>query len=267
MAKLRIIKSNNFSIVSNGIIRDKTLSLKARGLLIFMLSLPDNWEYSIQGLTYACNEGRESIRTGVRELEKAGYLFRQQQRDDKGRMGGAEYVISETPQSNFRTADNSAWENPPSGFSTSGGRPQINIDITNYEKNQESREQQQQLNKTREQVVVNAFGFWEQNMGPLTPHVGEELQSLVAEYSEPVVVQAMQIAVEQGKRTLAYTRGCAKNLATGASTPRKQAGGSKGNRDLKDVAAEVEDILVKGGFDCDDNREFDPAVWGVWASK
>lgn len=121
------------------------------------------------------------------------------------------------------------------------------------------------VHDSSEVVVVNAFEFWNQNMGMLNQYIGEQLQALVDEYSEPVVVEAMKIAVKQGKRTLAYVEGCCKNIAAGTSLPKKQGKGN--NRDLKDVAAEVEAILAKGGMSDDDDREFDRAVWGAWTEK
>lgn len=97
MATRRVVKSNNFSIVSNKIIRDTRLSLKARGLLILMLSLPDNWEFSIAGLSTTSGEGKDSIRNGVKELESAGYLTRQRKHLPNGKLAEMEYTIYEEP--------------------------------------------------------------------------------------------------------------------------------------------------------------------------
>lgn len=97
MATMRIVKSKNFSIVSNTIIRDARLSLKARGLLILMLSLPDNWEFSIAGLSKTAGEGKDSIRNGVKELEEAGYLTRKRKHLPNGKLAEMEYTIYEEP--------------------------------------------------------------------------------------------------------------------------------------------------------------------------
>lgn len=118
----------------------------------------------------------------------------------------------------------------------------------------------------------NPFRFWNSNMGALTGYIVEKIQAMIADYSEPVVLEAMQRSLEQGKRTLAYVEGCCKNIHSGNDRPRrpKQAqsgGGGRGNRDLKEVAAEVDEILAQGGAESDAKRDFDAAVWGVWASE
>ena len=119
--------------------------------------------------------------------------------------------------------------------------------------------------KTVEVVVENPVIFWEQNVGLLTPYVADCLKDMLETYGEAVVMQAMEIAVKQGKRTPAYVEGCCKNIASGATPFNRYSG--KGNRDLREVAAEVDEILARGGKKNDDKREFDPAVWGVWASQ
>lgn len=100
MAILRNPSRNKYTIVSNSIFHDKRLSLKAVGLLVSLLSLPDNWEFSENGLNKIFQkDGLSSIRSGIKQLEDAGYLIRRQIRSTSGRMGGAEWIISETPRS------------------------------------------------------------------------------------------------------------------------------------------------------------------------
>lgn len=84
--------------MSNVHLRDKALSLKAKGLLSLILSLPDGWEYSIKGLAAISKEGRDGINSGLQELEAAGYLVRKPLRGAHGHFGQVEYVIYETPQ-------------------------------------------------------------------------------------------------------------------------------------------------------------------------
>ena len=83
--------------MSNVHLRDKALSLKAKGLLSLILSLPDGWEYSIKGLAAISKEGRDGINSGLQELEAAGYLVRKPLRGAHGHFGQVEYVIYETP--------------------------------------------------------------------------------------------------------------------------------------------------------------------------
>lgn len=76
MSVIRVEKSRNYSVISNVHLRDRELSLKAKGLLSLILSLPDNWQYSVNGLAAITKEGRTGIMSALRELERAGYLTR-----------------------------------------------------------------------------------------------------------------------------------------------------------------------------------------------
>ena len=86
MAIHRTKKTENFTQIDNSIFRDKRLSLKAKGLLSQLLSLPDNWKCSISGLASLSNDRKDSIKTGLEELERYGYIKRKRKRDDKGRF-------------------------------------------------------------------------------------------------------------------------------------------------------------------------------------
>ena len=107
MAVFRVEKTKNYTVMSNYHLRDKSLSLKAKGLLSLMLSLPDDWDYTIKGLAQICKDGMDSIRSAVHELEQHGYVSRRRIRNEKGQVGDIEYTIRERP----RTAPDS----PPSG--------------------------------------------------------------------------------------------------------------------------------------------------------
>lgn len=97
MAVIRISKTKGFTVMSNYHLRDKNLSLKAKGLLSMMLSLPDEWHYSVRGLAGICKEGVSSISATIRELDACGYIRRHQPIVD-GKFQEIEYVIYETPQ-------------------------------------------------------------------------------------------------------------------------------------------------------------------------
>ncbi len=97
MAVFRIEKTRDYTVMSNHHLRDKSLSLKAKGLLSLMLSLPEEWDYTTKGLARICKDGVDSICAGVRELERAGYIVRNRLRDSKGKIVDVEYIIYETP--------------------------------------------------------------------------------------------------------------------------------------------------------------------------
>ena len=100
MAVLRKEKKSNFTVIDNAIFKDYRLSFKAKGLLCQMLSLPDNWEYSVEGLAKLTSDGTSAITSGLKELEDAGYFRRERVRKDN-KLAGVEYIISETPNSDF----------------------------------------------------------------------------------------------------------------------------------------------------------------------
>ena len=98
MAVFRVDKNKGYTVMSNHHLRNKELSLKAKGLLSQMLSLPEDWDYTLAGLSLINRESIDAIRTAVWELEKAGYITRRQGRDEKGKMTAIEYTIYEQPQ-------------------------------------------------------------------------------------------------------------------------------------------------------------------------
>ena len=92
MAVFRVERNTGYTVMSNHHLRNKELTLKAKGLLSQMLSLPEDWDYTLAGLSYINRESIDAIRTAVWELEKAGYITRRQGRDEKGKMTAIELL-------------------------------------------------------------------------------------------------------------------------------------------------------------------------------
>lgn len=97
MAVFRVEKTKDFTVMSNHHLRNTELSLKAKGLLSLMLSLPEDWDYTTKGLAHICKDGVDSITTALKELERHGYLTRQRLRYENGQLGDIEYTIHEKP--------------------------------------------------------------------------------------------------------------------------------------------------------------------------
>ena len=112
MAVFRVERNTGYTVMSNHHLRNKELTLKAKGLLSQMLSLPEDWDYTLAGLSHINREKIDAIREAVKELEKAGYIVRSRERDEKGRLRGADYVIYEQPQPREPEAATSG-EQPP----------------------------------------------------------------------------------------------------------------------------------------------------------
>ena len=112
MAVFRIEKTRDYTVMSNYHLRDMSLSLKAKGLLSLMLSLPENWDYTMKGLARICKDGIDSISGGIRELEAHGYLIRARVRGANGQLGSIEYTILEQPKALSPTQEKPIRENP-----------------------------------------------------------------------------------------------------------------------------------------------------------
>ena len=121
MAVFRVEKTKDFTIMANHHLKNKALSLKAKGLLSVMLSLPIDWDYTLRGLAHISKESIDAIREGVRELEAAGYIIRSRSRNEKGQLAGADYVIYEHPQP---IAENPTQDSDTPPESSQGHSPQ-----------------------------------------------------------------------------------------------------------------------------------------------
>ncbi len=97
MPVFRVERTKNFTVMSNHHLRDKTISLKAKGLLSQMLSLPNDWDYTLRGLAAINKESIDAVRTAVHELEAAGYVVRSRIRDERGPLRGCDYFVYEYP--------------------------------------------------------------------------------------------------------------------------------------------------------------------------
>ena len=107
MAVFRIEKTKDYTVMANHHLKNLNLSLKAKGLLSVILSLPDDWDYTLKGLALISKEGIDAIREAVRELEAEGYIHRTRFRNERGQLGAAEYVIYEIPQAASDNAEQS----------------------------------------------------------------------------------------------------------------------------------------------------------------
>lgn len=116
MAVFRVEKNHSYTVMANHHLRDERLSLKSKGLLSLILSLPDDWRISIEGMTQFSADGKDAIRSAIRELTDAGYITRAQTHSEAGTFSGYDYVVHETPvaspSSGFPTMEKPTTENP-----------------------------------------------------------------------------------------------------------------------------------------------------------
>ena len=112
MAVFRVNKTGDYTVISNTHFKEKNMSLKAKGLLSLMLSLPDNWDYSVNGLASLSKDGKDSVMNTLTELEKFGYLKRTKNVDSGGRFAGYDYDIFEKPNTEKPYPENPDTEKP-----------------------------------------------------------------------------------------------------------------------------------------------------------
>ena len=169
MTRMKINTNSGYTIINNKILREKRLSLKAKGLHTFLTSLPEDWDYTVEGLTKILPEGRDAIRATLNELEAFGYLVRERERDAQGHLIGTIYTIyqdsileksessensteisefnTNLPMTDYPTLDNPTTqnptlENPTLDNPTQENPTQINKDIQNKELNKLKKEEE-----------------------------------------------------------------------------------------------------------------------------
>ena len=136
MAVFRIERTRDYTVMSNHHLRNANLSLKAKGLLSMILSLPEEWNYTTRGLASICKEGVDAIGSALKELETAGYIVRRQLRGTNGRITDTEYVIYEQPQPDMSQPDTASpdTENPDMVKPDTEKPAELNIEKSNTQK-------------------------------------------------------------------------------------------------------------------------------------
>ncbi len=135
MAIFRVERTHNYTVMSNYHLRDRRLSLKAKGLLSQILSLPADWDYTLTGLAKINAEGKDAIRAAIVELENAGYIQRRQTTDKNGKFAANEYIIRESPAEAPSSASPSS-EKPATASTATEKTTQLNIDNNKKTKKQ-----------------------------------------------------------------------------------------------------------------------------------
>lgn len=127
MGVIRVEHNSNYTTMANYHLRDPRLSLRAMGLMSKMLSLPEDWDYTVSGLAAICKEGREAVRTALKELEAAGYLIREQTRQS-GSFAANNYTLREAPEADPGSPlpKNPSTDSPTTGKPLTGNPPQLN---------------------------------------------------------------------------------------------------------------------------------------------
>ena len=126
MAVFRVERTRDYTVMSNYHLKDKRLTLKSKGLLSQMLSLPDDWDYTLSGLSVINRESKDAIRSALNELEAARYIRRRQTTDASGKFSSNEYIIYERPEEPEPSSENPTTEKPMTEKPSSGNPTQLN---------------------------------------------------------------------------------------------------------------------------------------------
>ena len=140
MGVIRVEHNENYTTMSNYHLRDNRLSLRAMGLMSRMLSLPEDWDYTVRGLAAICKEGRDAVRKALQELEAAGYLIRVQGRSDGGNFAANDYELHEKPEDRSPLTEKPSTVNPSTDLPTTDLPTTENPPEQNNESNKETKE-------------------------------------------------------------------------------------------------------------------------------
>ena len=191
MSKIRVHKNGNFTVMSNFHFKEKKMSLKAKGLLSLMLSLPDDWNYSVSGLVTLSKDGKDGVMTALAELEEFGYLTRERITNSKGQYAGIEYNIYEEPQKEKPISENPTSDKQNSEKPISEKPTQLNTNSINHLKNKDIKE----------------FNIYDEFGEILEEIENEALKMLYVDYIEmrisigaPLTKKGLQMLIERCER-------------------------------------------------------------------
>lgn len=196
MATFRVYKeSGNFVTVHKNFIHDPNISWKAKGILLYLLSRPDDWQVYEKELEKHSLDGRDSLKNGIKELEATGYIVRTRKRDDKGRLREYEYSVYEQPNQNgLSNVGLSNVGKPNTGLSNVGKPVPTNNDLTNNDLTNNNN-----TNNDGSSEQPSPFDFYQENgFGMLKPFVAEQINYWIDDFKEngnQIVNEAMKEAV------------------------------------------------------------------------
>ena len=197
MSVFRVNKTKNYTIISNHHFKEKNMSLKAKGLLSLMLSLPDDWNYSVSGLVKLSKDGKDSVMSALAELEKFGYLTRTQVINQKGQFSGVEYNIFEEPQPKDPVSVNQHSEKETSENQNTENPSQLNTNLINNLENKDIKEL-----STKEDVEIESI---------LESINDNELKNLYKDYiamraniSSPLTAKGLTMLISRCERLAEY---------------------------------------------------------------
>ena len=223
MAIVRAKRKTNFTIIGNTGLKDKRLTLKAKGLLAYMLSLPDDWTFYETELTKHSKDGRDAIRSALRELEGAGYLVRNQERKDSGKFGQKEWKVWDEPLTDEPLTDEPLTDEPltenPSAVNPTADNPTLLS--TNELSTNELSTDKTNNNHQDEDAYKDLITTFQQNFGinSTKPLMLDDLKYTISDFVDQgnsyieaieIIKYALTIAVAHQASSWSYVKGIIK---------------------------------------------------------
>lgn len=222
MGKIRHNKKNNFTMIDNTIVKDDTLTWKARGIFAYLWAMPDDWDFYMNEVAKHSRDGRVALQSGIKELEEHGYLRRTMEHGKDGKMTAMYWELSDTAE--YRKADNALnVETVKRKTCLTGNLPLLNKNNTKEKnklnKNNTNHNNSIDTNKNELSGCGCVFEFFEKNVGMLSPFLREDIQYEYSDWLElnekeagAILIKAMEIAVAaQAKQKWRYAKAILKS--------------------------------------------------------
>lgn len=215
---VRTRKNQRYTVINNTVLEDERLSWRARGIAAYLLSKPDDWEINSDYLWKQGTEGRDAVRSAMKELEECGYLVREKRRNEDGTFNTVVTLIEEPLPDNLQ---------PTTDYQASVNQSSVNqasIVSTEYQvlNTKDDHHHQRVVPENPDAAVFRA---WAENIpGTMTPILAEKLHDLIDECGAASVIHGIVTAITAGARNLKYITACARNHAQGKEPQGKKPG-------------------------------------------
>lgn len=254
MATFRVYKeSGNFVTVHKNFIHDPNISWKAKGILLYLLSRPDDWQVYEKELEKHSLDGRDSLKNGIKELETTGYIVRTRKRDDKGRLREYEYSVYEQPNQNgLSNVGLSNVGKTNTGLSNVGKPVPTNNDFTNNELTNNNN-----TDNDSSSTQPSPFDFYQENgFGMLKPYVIEQISYWIGDFKDngnEIVIEAMKESVNNNVTRWSYVNSILKAWYNDGVKNLEDVKARNNKRSNKDKVLTGQDMLER--------MKHDPSYW------
>ncbi len=254
MATFRVYKeSGNFVTVHKNFIHDPNISWKAKGILLYLLSRPDDWQVYEKELEKHSLDGRDSLKNGIKELETTGYIVRTRKRDDKGRLREYEYSVYEQPtQNGLSNVGLSNVGKTNTGLSNVGKPVPTNNDFTNNELTNNNN-----TDNDSSSTQPSPFDFYQENgFGMLKPYVIEQISYWIGDFKDngnEIVIEAMKESVNNNVTRWSYVNSILKAWYNDGVKNLEDVKDRNNKRSNKDKVLTGQDMLER--------MKHDPSYW------